>query len=209
MAKTATVKTTKAANPAAAKTAKADKPRPEAAKVKVEKKVEKVAPVKQGGMQQLLQLRAAIKRAKPRFARNQIRIRGRGYKKLADVWRRPTGLHSKIRQKFRGAMPHPCYGSPREVRGAHPSGLFEKIVHTPSELEDVDMKKFAVRIASCVGMKKRAVIVKRASELGLHVLNPALKIKAPQKAAAAAPEAKAAKEGTAPAAEKKETRGSK
>jgi large subunit ribosomal protein L32e len=69
-------------------------------------------------------------------------------------------------------MPSIGYGAPRELRGLHPSGLKEVVVYTPRELERVDPKKEAVKIASTVGKKKRIEILRRAEELKIKVLNP-------------------------------------
>ncbi len=115
----------------------------------------------------LIRVRAA-KRA--RFKRA-----GFGTKKqLAESWRRPRGLQSKQRmqKKAKGAHPTPGYGSPVAVRGLHPSGYEDILVHNLQELEGLDAVTQAVRIAGAVGMKKRELMQARAAELGLKVLNP-------------------------------------
>jgi large subunit ribosomal protein L32e len=58
------------------------------------------------------------------------------------------------------------------VRGLHPSGLRERLVHSLAELEGVDPEREAVRVAHRVGKKKKAEIVERAKKLGVRVLNP-------------------------------------
>lgn len=102
-------------------------------------------------------------------------------KKLEDTWRRPRGLHSKQRKQYRakGAHPTPGYGSPLAIRGFHPSGYEEVLVHNPAELEGLDANIQAVRIGGTVGMKKRADIQQKALEFGLKVLN-AKEIRAPE-----------------------------
>jgi len=115
----------------------------------------------------LIRVRAA-KRA--RFHRG-----GFGTKKqLSDSWRRPRGLQSKQRmqKKAKGAHPTPGYGSPIAVRGLHPSGFEDILVHNPMEIEGLDASKQAIRIAGAVGMKKREQMQARATELGLRILNP-------------------------------------
>lgn len=115
----------------------------------------------------LIRVRAA-KRA--RFKRG-----GYGTKKqLSDSWRRPRGLHNKQRKlkKAKGAHPTPGFGSPVAVRGLHPSGYEDILVHNPQELEGLEAATQAVRIAGAVGMKKREQMQNRAAELGLRVLNP-------------------------------------
>ncbi|MEM2597607.1 MAG: eL32 family ribosomal protein, partial [Thermofilum sp.] len=55
--------------------------------------------------------------------------------------------------------------------GLHPSGFEEVLVHNVKDLERIDPKRQAVRIAATVGRRKRAEILKRAEELGITVLN--------------------------------------
>lgn len=95
-------------------------------------------------------------------------------KQLSDSWRRPRGLQSKqrLQKKAKGAHPTPGFGSPVAVRGLHPSGYEDILVHNPQELEGLDAATQAVRIAGAVGMKKREQMQIRAGELGLRVLNP-------------------------------------
>ncbi|HIQ50214.1 MAG TPA: 50S ribosomal protein L32e [Nanoarchaeota archaeon] len=121
-------------------------------------------------LKRLLKIRRIMKRKKPEFLRqNWFR-----FPRLGEKWRRPKGRHSKLRrhEKGKGFLPHPGYGSPALVRGLHPSGLKEVRVFNVNDLEGLDPKIHAVRIASQVGKKKRIEIMKKAQELGLRVLNP-------------------------------------
>lgn len=95
------------------------------------------------------------------------------YKKLGDEWRRPKGLHSKMRRnlKYRPSKVSIGHRGPKEVRGLHPSGFEEVMVHNSSQLDDIDPKTQAVRVGSTVGFKKRLKIEKKADELGIRVLN--------------------------------------
>jgi len=117
-----------------------------------------------------LKLRLKIKRRKPEF----IRKRGKIYKRLGLKWRRPKGIHSQLRKhkKEAGNVPKPGYGSPKSVKGLHPSGFKEIIVYNLKDLEKVNQEKQACRIASNVGKKKRLDIMKKAEELKIKVLNP-------------------------------------
>jgi large subunit ribosomal protein L32e len=58
------------------------------------------------------------------------------------------------------------------VRGLHPSGFREVLVHNEKELRGLDPKTQAVRIGGTVGSKKRSALEGKAKELGLRVLNP-------------------------------------
>ena len=95
------------------------------------------------------------------------------YKRLGDKWRRPRGIHSKMRRHFKYRIPvaQVGFGGPASVRGLHPSGFEEVRVNNLKEIDNVDPKTQAIRIASTVGDKKREIIVSKSDELGIRVLN--------------------------------------
>jgi len=122
----------------------------------------------------LLRVRRIIKSKKPEF-------RHFGYRKklkLRDLgWRRPRGRHNKWRLRYGGKWsgrvhPSPGFSSPKLVRGLHPSGYEEVLVYNVKDLEKVNPERQAVRIASCVGLKKRLQIEEKAKEMNIVVLNP-------------------------------------
>jgi large subunit ribosomal protein L32e len=114
-------------------------------------------------------LRQKHRRKKPKFRRQEW-FR---YKRLGKSWRRPKGLHSKMRtnKKYRPNVVRIGYGSPKLVRGLHPSGFKEVMVYNVNDLEGVDPKTEAVRIGHSVGTKKRIELEKKADKLGIRVLN--------------------------------------
>jgi|Deesub1362A_J573_1020465.scaffolds.fasta_scaffold01588_18 large subunit ribosomal protein L32e len=120
----------------------------------------------------LLRMRNAMNRKRPKFRMADWWR----FKRLDEVWRKPKGKHSKLREHkgYRPPVVDSGFRGPRAVRGLHPSGFREVLIHNPKELENVDPEREAVRIASTVGMRKREVIEKRAKELGIRVLNPVL-----------------------------------
>ncbi|MDD3406760.1 MAG: 50S ribosomal protein L32e [Methanomicrobium sp.] len=107
-------------------------------------------------------------------------------KKLEDTWRRPRGLQSKQRaqKKCKGSHPQPGFGSPKAVRGMHPSGFEEVLVCNVADLSGINPQTHAIRISSTVGGKKRADIQAKAEEMEVKILNkkdvtaPEKKIKA-------------------------------
>ena len=117
--------------------------------------------------ERLLRVRTRQKSKKPEFNFHDSHKK----KRLGPSWRKPRGLHNKLRQQVaaKGKLVRPGYGSPKAVRGYHPCGLPEVLVNNVAELEKA--KGFAVRIAAAVGKKKRLEIEAKASEAGLKVLN--------------------------------------
>ena len=119
--------------------------------------------------QKALSKRNAANRKRPAFKRqNWFR-----YKRLGQKWRKPRGMHSKmrIRRKYRPPVASISYRGPAAARGLHPSGFAEVVVHRPADLEAIDPQREAARIAATVGDRKREVIETRAAELKIRVLN--------------------------------------
>lgn len=132
-------------------------------------KTVKIKPEIDEETKKILKIRAEIKKRKPKFRRQEW-FR---YKKLGNKWRKPKGLHSKMRRniKYRPNMVRIGYGSPRKTRGLHPSGFEDILIHNINELEKIKPKKQAARIAHSVGFKKRELIIERADEMGIRILN--------------------------------------
>jgi len=114
--------------------------------------------------------KSVVKRKKPDF----VRPESWRYVRIKPNWRRPKGIDHKVRKEYKGwpARVKIGYGSPKEIRGLHPSGFKEVLIHNVQELLKLDPKTEAARIAHTVGTKKRIEIFEKAKELGIHVLNP-------------------------------------
>lgn len=107
------------------------------------------------------------KKSKPKF-----NVLNSGFKKrVKPRWRRPRGIDNKkrIRASFAGAHPRIGYKNAPEVRGMHPCGKFEVLVHNAAELRLAAGK--AARFATGVGKKKRLDLRKLAAELKVKLLN--------------------------------------
>jgi len=98
------------------------------------------------------------------------------HNRVPSSWRKARGTHSQVRLKKKHAqdMPDPGYRAPEEVRGLHPSGYEDVLVHRPDDLDDLDPETEAARIASKVGGRKREAILDKADALGVTVLNHTL-----------------------------------
>jgi len=118
----------------------------------------------------LLKLRLKMNRTRPEFRRlNTLKLK----RVDEERWRKPRGIDNKIKWCRKGYPPlvRIGYRNPKAVRGLHPSGLIEVVVHRPEDLENLDPKIHCVRIAHTVGRKKRLQIIEKAKSLGLKVLN--------------------------------------
>jgi large subunit ribosomal protein L32e len=140
------------------------------AQASTEEKKKIYKPTLTAEQQKMLKLRQLISRYRPRFIRmNSWRI-----KRLEDTWRSPrTSIDNQIRKQLKGFPPlvKIGYRGPKLVRGLHPSGFEEIVVYNVEDLQNVDPKRHAVRIARTVGRRKRAEIIKKAEEIGVRILN--------------------------------------
>jgi len=111
-----------------------------------------------------------MKSSKPEFKRQE----SWRYRRVAENWRRPRGVTSKMRKEESGFPPKVKvgYGSIASARGLHPRGLVEHLVWRESELEKLDAKIHIIRIAARVGERKRIGIVAKAKEQNFHIANP-------------------------------------
>ena len=148
---------------------KETKDEPKAEVVEEKKYVPSIKPELDKETADALAKRAVISGRRPAFKRQEW-FR---YSKLGESWRRPKGIHSKMKRNLKRRPPVVDIGfrGPAEVRGLHPSGFEEVMVYNVDGLEGIDPKSQAVRIGGTVGTKKRIVIQERADELGIRVLN--------------------------------------
>jgi large subunit ribosomal protein L32e len=98
------------------------------------------------------------------------------YKKLGGKhapWRVPSGIHSKVRRhfKYRSPLVSIGYGGPKAVRGLHPSGFEEVLVHNVADLDKLDKATQAARVGGTVGGRKAKLIEAAADKAGIRVLN--------------------------------------
>jgi large subunit ribosomal protein L32e len=117
-----------------------------------------------------LKRRKIISDHRPDFYRQEY---GR-FKRLRTSWRKPRGIHSKTRMnmRYRRPMVNKGYAGPTLTKGYHPSGFQEVYVSNVADLTKVaDADRQAARIAHGVGQRKRELIIQKADELGIRVLN--------------------------------------
>ena len=130
----------------------------------------KMKPTIPADLADALRKRGEISARRPEFLRQEYYKR----KRLQQHrWRQPRGDHSKMRQHYayRRNIVSIGFGGPRAARHLHPSGFREVMVHNLRDLERIDPKTQAARVAHKVGMRKRTAIEERADELKIRILN--------------------------------------
>lgn len=132
----------------------------------------KVKPQLSKGTKELLEKRRIRYEKQPAFRRGEW-FR---YLKLGTMWRRPRATTNKMRlnRKYRPPKVRVGYGKPSGVRGLHPSGFREVLIHNIGQLDSIDPKVEAARIGASVGTRKRRMIVQAADSKGIRVLNRGL-----------------------------------
>lgn len=111
---------------------------------------------------------ARLRKRKPQFRRPLAYAYA-----MKEGWRKPRGIHSKMREdeKSKPAVVKIGYRSAKIIRGLHPSGYEEVHVQSLRDFQKIDTKTQAARFASGIGEKKRKIFADKAKELGIKVLN--------------------------------------
>lgn len=102
-----------------------------------------------------------------RFGKRNIRKKS---KAKWDKWRVPRGIDVK-RVVSDGFVPKVGYSKEKSIRNLHPSGFREVLVRGVKDFDKVPTNT-AIRISAGIGKRKKLMIVDRAIEKGIKVLNP-------------------------------------
>jgi len=118
--------------------------------------------------EKLLKIRAQSKKKKPNFLR-----RNYSKLKLKSVWRKPRGLHNKLRLKRKGHIKNPStgYRSPRKVRNTDKMGFIPVLVSNTKEIEKLNPQQNSLIFKSGVGIKNKISMLDKAREMNFNVLN--------------------------------------
>merc|ERR1712171_8411 len=117
-----------------------------------------------------------VKKKTNKFKRHQSDIHAR----VSESWRRPKGIDSRVRRKFKGKvlMPNIGYGSNKKTRHMLPDGFKKFLINNVSDLELLMMynRTYAAEVASSVSRKTREAILERAKVLDIKVTNAAARM---------------------------------
>ena len=118
-----------------------------------------------------------VKKRTKKFKRHQSDTKIR----VPESWRRPKGIDSNVRRKWRGKvrMPNIGYGSNKKTRHMLPNGYYKFLVHNVDELDMLMMqnKVYCAEIAHGVSSRKRIDILDRAAQLAIKVTNAGARVK--------------------------------
>ena len=119
-------------------------------------------------IKKLLAIREQISAKRPEFVMQDHHKR----KDTQRRWRKPKGMHSKMRH---GVWGRPVsvktgYRGPLEVRGLHKSGLISILVNNMTELAAIDPKIQGVVLGN-VGGKKKTELLNACKQKSITVFN--------------------------------------
>lgn len=119
-----------------------------------------------------------VKKRTKKFARFQ----SDRFARVSESWRKPKGIDSCIRRRFKGraSMPKIGYGSNKKTRHLMPNGYRRLVVSNPKDVELLLMHNasYAAEIAHNVSSRKRIEILEKAKVLGVKVTNANARVRA-------------------------------
>eukprot|EP01060_Flectonema_neradi_P000652 TRINITY_DN103_c1_g1_i1.p1 TRINITY_DN103_c1_g1~~TRINITY_DN103_c1_g1_i1.p1 ORF type:complete len:129 (+),score=30.65 TRINITY_DN103_c1_g1_i1:52-438(+) len=103
------------------------------------------------------------------------------HKRVGESWRKPKGIDSVVRRRWRGQikMANIGFGNAKVTRNVHPDGLKHFNIGCEKDLELLLMHntKYAAVIGAKVGQRVRTAILARAKELDIKVVNAKAKVR--------------------------------
>merc|ERR1712156_1382307 len=118
-----------------------------------------------------------VRKRNKRFHRHQADR----FLRVDKSWRKPIGIDSRVRRRFKGQylMPSTGYGSNAKTRHMMPDGFRKFVVHNVKEVDLLLMLKgtHAAEIAHNVSARKRQEIVQRANQLSIKVTNATARLR--------------------------------
>lgn len=116
-------------------------------------------------MDRLLKIKLEKKKSMPSFARHDSNT-----KTQFKSWRKPRGMHNKLRMRGAGHGKPVKIGHGLPLKGVDKHGLKLNLVKNLNELSKLNKNNDSIIIAN-IGMKKKLVLIKKSEELGFRVAN--------------------------------------
>lgn len=118
-----------------------------------------------------LEHKPIIKKRTKRFAR----FHSERFVRIKASWRKPRGIDSPMRRQYSGQRPMVSigYGSDKETRHMLPCGFYKMRIFNVAQLDALltNNQKYAAEIAHGVSARTRKIIIAKAAEMGVRVLN--------------------------------------
>merc|ERR1712141_308408 len=124
-------------------------------------------------MAQSVSTKKIVRKRNKRFIRHQ----SDRFDRVDASWRKPKGIDSRVRRRFKGQYLMPSVGYGTKASDRHrckdQKNFKRFVVNNVSELEVLMMNNrvFCAEIAHAVSAKKRKLIIERAEQLDVHVTN--------------------------------------
>ena len=111
-----------------------------------------------------------------------IRFHSDQFLRIKRSWRKPRGIDSRVRRKFRGnrIMPEVGYRTAKDTRFTLPNGFRKFLVSNEKDLEVLLMhnRTYCAELARNLSAKTRKELLQRANELNLKVTNANARLRA-------------------------------
>lgn len=120
-------------------------------------------------VKKLLEQRKTRKKVQPTFVVKESKFSAR----VKTRWRFPRGKHSAVRQHHKGrpALPTPGYGSPKEVKFLHHTGMKPVLVCCEKDLLALNNDQEGAILSATLGTRKKLSLLKLAQEKKITLLN--------------------------------------
>lgn len=117
-----------------------------------------------------------------KHARQFVRFHSDQFLRVKRSWRKPRGIDSRVRRKFRGnrIMPEVGYRTAKDTRFVLPNGFRKFVVTNEKDLEVLLMhnRTYCAELARNLSAKTRKQLLQRANELNLKVTNANARLRA-------------------------------